>query len=360
MKKIINILKVSKYQNKEVEANFRPKEKEVLILAQKTGKTFGERGLPEPKGDNISSYIGEIKSNCESMIAYMDEQVQAHSHLPEFNTDRKNVQIEEAKINEENLKLNNILGNLKNDIENIDVENIDTKIKIVLIVSTLLCISESTFNTIAFEAFGDNLLFAIALAVPITILILFISHVFGTQVRKILNPLTRKITIAGVLLAMIPIFYVLGTMRTVVLEKEGTTGIGTFTFLIINYFFFIATAVISYKYWPTKEEHQKYEEYKKLKAEYNKKEKELINNKKHITNLNAELNKKAIHINHISYFREYHIDKVIKLYNNAISIFIKNNMLYRSDRKNPDCFTEPFPELNITDNFDYHPTTNIE
>ena len=87
-------------------------------------------------------------------------------------------------------------------------------------------------------------------------------------------------------------------------------------------------------------------------------EKELNNNKKHITNLNSDLNEKAIHINHISYFREYYIDKVIKLYNKAVSTFIKANILNRSDRKTPDCFIEPYPELNITNNFDYHLTTN--
>ncbi|NVN95459.1 MAG: hypothetical protein HXX18_09280 [Bacteroidetes bacterium] len=358
MKKIDKISKVTTFQNKEVEANFKQKEKEVMTLAQRSGKTFGGNNLPEPIGDNLVPYIGDFKTICEELVSYTDEKLQSHSHVPEFNTDKNNVMEEEGKIKEHNSEIENSLKNLKSEIESMDVEDFDKKIKFILIVSTILCLSESAFNTIAFEAVGDNLLFAIALAVPITILILLISHVFGTQVRKIQNPTTKKLTIVGVLLAMIPIFYVLGSLRTIVMEKEGNTGIGIITFIIINYFFFIATAILSYKYWPTKEESLQHEELKKLKAEYKKKEKELKNNHQHMTQLNVGLNSKAIHINHISYSREYYVDKATKLYNKAVSVFIKNNIMHRSDRKIPDCCMEPYPKLNITGNFDYHLTNN--
>ena len=358
MKKIIKIFKVKKYHNREVEANFKQKEKEVIPLSQRLGKTFGERDQPEPIGDNLVPYIGEVKTICEGMIAYLDEQVQSHSLIPEYNTDKKKLQEEEVRVKEENTTFSNSLKNIKSEMENIDLEDVDAKVKIVLIVSTLLFISESVFNTIAFEAYGDNLLFSMALALPITLLILIMSHVFGTQIRKITNPTTKKIVIVGVLLAMIPLFYVLGSMRTMVLEKEGTTGISIFMFIIINYFFFIATAIVSYKYWPTKEERQKQAELKRLRKEYRKIENKLEANNTHITKLNADLNEKAIHINLIAYYREYSVDRIVKLYHKAVSVFIKNNIMHRNDRKTPDCCIEPYPELNIKDNFNYHLTTN--
>ena len=124
-------------------------------------------------------------------------------------------------------------------------------------------------------------------------------------------------------------------------------------FIVFNYAFFIISALLTYFYWPTKEERRKYLEYKRLISEKVKKERELKINNDHITKLHHELNKKAAHINHIIFYREYMVDRIIKLYRNGVSIFIKHNILSSDNRtKTPDCFDKPYPELIINNQFE--------
>jgi hypothetical protein len=356
MKKITKIFQVKKYINNDVEHFFKAKEKEIMDLAQKLGKIFGERDQPEPKGDEITPYIGEVKTQCESMIPYLDDKVQAQSHIPEYNSERQKLMVEEIRINEENTSLLQRNNNLKTDISNLNIQDLNVAVNIVLLISFFLFLSESTFNTIAFQAFGDNLLFALLLAIPITLTIIVLAHIFGTQVRKITNIRTKRIVIISVLLLMLPVFYILGQMRSVVLEKEGATSIGITAFVIFNYFFFVATAIVANKYWPTSEQRKRYTEYIRLKAELTKNEKQIRANNEHISKLNHELNQKATQVNLILFYREMKVDEVIKLYNKAISTFIKTNMIYRGDRKIPDCFNNIYPELIISQRFDNYLT----
>ena len=352
MKKIIKIHKVKTFINHDVEQQSKLKQKEIPELSEKLGKIFGERDQPEPLGDDILPYIGEIKANAESMVPFLDDKIQIQSHIPEYNSEKIKVHEEEVRVNAENDKLTQKNNNIETDISNLNNDGNNNAIYVVLGISLALFLSESTFNTVAFEAVGDNMLFALLLALPITLTIIILAHIFGIQVRKIVDITKKRIVIVTVLLLMLPIFYILGQMRASVLEKEGANSIGTMAFIIFNYFFFGATAIIAGKYWPTREQRKKYAEYKRLKAEQVKNNLQIKLNNIHITKLNDELNEKLVFINLILFYRKNRIDEIIKLYNKAVSIFIKTNMLYRGDRKIPDCFNLPIPELNIGQNYD--------
>ena len=352
MKKISEILKVRKFDNSEVESYFKKMEKEIIDLALKAGKIFGVRNLPEPFGDILNSYIGDIKTKCESMITFLDDMIQAQSHIPEFNSERRKVQEEEERISGENSKIIQIIKNILIELEGIILNDINLKIRTIIIFFVFLFIAESIFNAMGFEAFGENLLFSMILGMGMTLMIVLGSHGLGVQVQRIESRKTRIIVVVSVLIIALPFFYSLAYLRNYVLAKEGVTGIGIMSFIIFNYAFFIISSFLTYNYWPTKEERRKYVDYKRLKAEQTKKEKELKNNNDHITKLHQELNKKAGHINHIIFYREYMVDRILKLYNHAMAIFIKNNILSREDRKNPDCFNLPYPELIINNHFE--------
>ena len=352
MKNISEILKVTKFDDREVESYFKKTEKEVIEIAQKSGKTFGVRDQPEPIGDKLNSYIGDFKSKCESMITYMDEKIQAHSHIPEFNSELKKVEEERDRILKQNSQLTQFINTIKIELEDIFLN--DIKIKIIVIVGffSFLYIIETVFNAMGFEAFGEGILFALLLSIGTTLVILFGAHALGIKISKTDSLKWRIVIFILGLLAAFPVFYYLAIYRNNVLVKEGITGIGLASFIIFNYAFFIISTYLTFAYWPTKEERNTYTEYKKLKAELAKKERELKINNEHITKLNHELNKKAGQINHIIYYREYMVDRIIKLYHTAIALFIKFNILSRGDRKNPDCFNDNYPELNISNTFE--------
>ena len=84
----------------------------------------------------------------------------------------------------------------------------------------------------------NGFILALLLALPITLTIIILAHIFGIQVRKIVDITKKRIVIVTVLLLMLTIFYILGQMRASVLEKEGANSIGTMAFIIFNYFFF--------------------------------------------------------------------------------------------------------------------------
>lgn len=352
MKKISEILKVAKFDDRDVESYFKKTEKEVIEIAQKSGKTFGVRDQPEPYGDKLNSYIGDFKSKCESMITFVDEKIQAQSHIPEYNSELKKVQEERDRIHKENTFLTQTINTIKIELGDLFLNDIKIRIRLLLAYSIILFVIETIFNAMGFEAFGEGIFVALLLSIGATLVIIITSFALGHYLRKAKDIKWQIIYIIIGLLFVFPIFYYLAVYRNNVLIREGINGIGIISFIIFNYAFFIITSFLDFTYWPTKDERKIYAQYKKLKAELAKKEKELKLNNEHITKLNHELNKKASHINHIIYYREYMVDRIIKLYHTAIALFIKYNILSRGDRKNPDCFNDVYPELNINNTFE--------
>jgi hypothetical protein len=148
------------------------------------------------------------------------------------------------------------------------------------------------------------------------------------------------------LLLVISLFVVLGYFRSIALDKEGFS-MATLCFVIINIFIFLVAAFMHFKYSLTKEEKIKYHAHKKLKVEIDQKKAEISQIEQHIADMEAEVNEKAILAMQLAHYTENTIKEIKKSYEESVAIIESNNIRLRSDRKVPECFSDPIPALDI-------------
>ena len=104
-----------------------------------------------------------------------------------------------------------------------------------------------------------------------------------------------------------------------------------------------------FKYSLTKEEKIKYHSHKKLKVEIAQKKAEISQIEQHIADMEVELNEKAILAMQLAHYTENTIEETKKSYEEAIGNLKSTNIKLRSDRKVPECFSDPIPALDIQD-----------
>ncbi|MFA6922888.1 MAG: hypothetical protein WC223_01420 [Bacteroidales bacterium] len=333
----------------ELEKFIKRKDAELKNLARKLGKNYAERKLPALVGDKLIHYIGEFKSGYEQLISYTYKKLQPLSQIPGINTDRKNLEEEEKTAKEQVKKLEELNSNDKTVLEGKECENVSKDVKTIYTMSALPCIAETFFNALAFQFLGENKLFSIVISFFLTLFIVYFAHVTGTHVKN--NEAENKksiVFLSIVFVGMTALFYVLAMLRSLMFKKLGTD-IGAFAFIIVNLFLFAVTAFISYKYSPTKEEKQKFNEYKKLEDKIKARENEIKQTEQRIKNLNAELVERGKMVVEIKSYADHTIEEIKKLYNEAVEIFKGANLMFRTDRKVPDCFSEKTPELEYTE-----------
>ena len=350
---------ITNYHNNELEKLISKKDSDLKALARKQGKNFADRKLPSSSGDRLQPYIGEIKSGYEELCANLNSQLQPASHFPEVKTEVMNAEAEEHKTNEEIQKLEEQNRNSMYELENGNIEKGNNAIIMIFVVTALISLSEVFFNSLAFQAIGENTLVSLIIGLSLTIAILLLAHLTALFYKKIQNPIKRNLLVFGTLILVLSIFTVMGNMRAIAMEKLGTS-VSSISFIVINSFFFIVTALLSYKYYPTKEERQKREAYNKLQKDIAQRQSEIKQHRNRMELIKSHVNEKAKQTLHQAYYVEYTLERINKLYKEAIQIFISTNMLYRTDRKAPDCFSDVIPELEINKDFYIYKPNNEE
>ncbi|MGE0637680.1 MAG: hypothetical protein AB7P01_14640 [Bacteroidia bacterium] len=177
---------------------------------------------------------------------------------------------------------------------------------LVLLFAAIMLVSEVLFNALAFQVFGNSLLFSILIALGITLAVVVVFHLFQKSLTLAKTLLHRILIVIFWVCIITLFFYFLGVFRNSFFESnENNNEVPLLGFIIINWILLIATGYILGKCPQWADVMNKYEELKgkrkirkltkslsALDAELNKREttqKALERDRDHIPSLQEEL-----------------------------------------------------------------------
>jgi flagellar biosynthesis protein FliP len=170
----------------------------------------------------------------------------------------------------------------------------------------------------------------------------------------------RRLIVASSLLLIMLVFTSLAIFRTQYLAAHGTN-VSPVYFVIVNLFFFIVALLLSYFILPTWNELKEnahsiklYKGIQKRTAEIQRLQAE----KEAIKDSLLERNKMRIQIAH---YAEYAVMEVKSMFRESLGIFQSTNLLHRSDKCVPLCFSTATNDIEV-DRFEIsftHPNESL-
>jgi hypothetical protein len=334
-----------------LEEMLQKRDAELKVSAEKNSKNFAQRNLPALVGDNLLNYTGEIKAGYEKLGTEVFHYLQPEAHFPEAKVDadyfREKVKNLDTEINEKEAQNQRDENTLKDFAQN----SIPTRVLWAFLITFLITIGEIVFNTKSFQITRENLLFALILSIGVSISVFVFSHVTPMLYKAAKTKLQRLTVIVGSLLLITGLFTALAIFRSSYLATHDVH-IQPGYFVIINLFFFIVSALLSFFVLPSWTEIKEHALMLKLQYVVKKRKKEIeqlkAEREKILTTI-VERTKVRIRIAH---YANYAIERIRKMYFETMGMFKTTNLTFRNDNTPPDCFSEDLPNLDI-DNFYY-------
>jgi hypothetical protein len=332
----------------DLEATIQKKDAELKELARKNARHFAKHDRPHPVGDSLPPYVGEIKAGYEKLGADIFKHLQPASHFPEAKIDADHFREKVAKLDEEIKTLEDKNHSDQYELSGYNPGTVPLRMWIAGLATFFIFIGEVVYNTKSFQLITENLLFSLLVSATVSFGVFCASHMVPFMYKEAKTKWKRRLIVICSLVIITIIFIALSYLRVMYLKKHDVE-LNPGFFVIFNLFFFIVSALISFFLLPTwpeiKQElrHIKtYYKIKKRKKEIQKRKDE----KEKIKEIILERTKERMRIGH---YANYVADTVRKMYYEAIEIFKGTNLIHRSDRKTPDCFTEFVPEPTIDD-----------
>ena len=232
------------------------------------------------------------------------------------------------------------------DLGDFNPKNLQARVRMSIWISAIIALGEVVYNTLAFQIVGENLLFSFIISVAVSVAVFAFSHFIPFLLKSIENKLKRRLTLVGCLAFVTGLFIALAMFRSKYLAAHDMI-ISPVYFVVINLFFFVVALLLSYFLLPTwaefKENSQRISKYKNM--EKNKKEiQELSSQQEANKSELLEKNKARLQMN---YYAQYCLNVVAGMYKESLGIFQSNNLLYRTDKAVPTCFSATESNLEI-------------
>jgi len=334
-----------------MEDMMQKRDSELKELARKNAKHFAKKNLPTPANDNLSHYTGEIKAGYEKLATDVYYHLQPGAHFPEARIDadyfKEKVSILEKEITEKEAQNNND----EYELNGFDKSSIPGRIRWALISTLIITAGEIMFNTKAFQVTGENLLFALILSICISFAVFIFSHITSFLYKGAKNPLQGRLVIISSLILVTILFSALAIFRSSYLASH-EVHINPIYFVIINLFFFIVSALLSFFVLPSWGEIKTNALHLKTFHAMKKRSKEIKQLKAEVEKIRTTIMERTKMRIRIAHHANYAADRIRKMYWETLEIFKTTNLTFRTDRKTPDCFGEVVEGPDIND-FNY-------
>lgn len=335
-----------RYYNKELEEMIDQKDKRLKEQAAKNARHLAELNVPPLSKGTLSSFISEYKAGYEEIIAAVHHFLETGSHLikgkTEYDHARKNEKELEAEISRK-IELNN---NDKHDMEGYNPRAIALRKFRSYLAVGIFFIVETILNTGAFQIFGDSLLFALIISAGISAVVFALAHIAPLIYKECTTRMQRILTVVVALLIATAIFTVTTIVRADYFRNEGIHTNAS-VFIVYNLAIFIVSAVLSYFLFPSwkeiKEDRRKARIYLKIQ----KRKADIIRLQKELKKVETEKVMRGHFRLGMPYYTSHLVKRINKKYKECVEKFKSTNILYRTDRKVPDCFSDEIPELEI-------------
>lgn len=322
----------------------------VKLVVIPRAQELGEINKPEPNTQNGIPYIGEFRSEFQSLVLKSKE-----THQPEIEYQRKieqdkNHEVEQeglhAELNEidEKIRIKNSEYNRCNKTIIVKKRNWNLiKWPIYLIGLADIVIASSSFEIMAISFLGSFII-----GVGLALALLFFSEKAPNLIRRGKTRLQKIGIITLMSSLVIAVFYSLALFRIIRLSDNlGLFGAGLnpITFVLINYFIFVVITILSYFLKPTEEEQKTLHEIEVLVKE----RKELENQRADIINsINISREKKLestiSSAQVLLYARNCEL-RILALYRASYDKFIATNLHHRRDHLVPIFFNDGPPPI---------------
>ncbi len=322
------------------------KDAELKELAQKNARHLASRNLPAKDENDITPYTGDLRSGYSALGAEMLVHLQPETHFPEAKMDADYLREKDKQIGDEIKKKEDQNRNSSFDLGSFNPKGMIGRIRFAVIMSALIGMGEILFNTKAFEITGENLLFAFLLSISISVAVFAFAHFMAFKFKETKTKLKRRLVIFITLTFATLLFTALAVFRSRYLATHDIH-VNPIYFVIINLFFFVVSALISVYTLPTWTEIKA--NYARLKLFQN-----IEQRKKEIEQLKAEKESIKVlvlentkHRVRISFYANYSAERIRKMYHEALSAFKSTNLIFRTDKCVPECFSHPVLEPEI-------------
>jgi len=326
--------------------------------ARKNAKHFASNNLPAPAGNKLLPFTGDLKSGYEQLATEIFQHLQPDANLPEAKMDADALR---EKDNELDAEIKNREDQNRNDKYELDGYNpgsVPARVMWAIISTAIIGVGEVLFNTKAFQVAGETMLFALLLSISVSFAVFVLAHMAPFLFKRAKTSFRRRLVVAGALFITIGLFQTLAIFRSRYLAHH-EVDIAPFHFVIINLFFFIVSALLSYFILPSSDELKQHERRLKIYKTINKRKgeiKQLKREKEKIRDIVLEKTKERMRI---LYYTNYALDRIKKMYSESVSIFKNTNLIHRNDGKVPDCFSEELPAPDIEKfSFSFIPAKN--
>src|ERR1035437_6873576 len=118
------------------------------------------------------------------------------------------------------------------------------------IATLIISIGEIMFNTKSFQVTGENMLFALILSISVSFAVFVFSHIAPFLYKSRKTTFQRRLVLFGSLLFVTGLFTALAIFRSTYLANHDVH-IDPFYFVIINLFFFVVSALLSFFVLPS-------------------------------------------------------------------------------------------------------------
>lgn len=346
MKHISNILTPG-YSDPELENNIRKKDTTLKELARKNAIHFAKSNRPLPKGDKLEPYIGDIKSGYEELASYIHQYLQPITHLPEL---KMNAEWAKGKKKQLEAEIEKLEGQNHNDeyaLGNYASGNVTARIRTAVIITALIGMGEVVFNTQVFQVTGGNMLFALILAVAVSVAVFILTHITPLLYKNTEGRTKKTLIISSALVLATTLFSAMAILRSVFLQQLNVV-VAPVYFVVINVFFFIVASLLSYYIFPTLDELKKYFAMAKLIKEISKRSNKITELKKELDVLRTDILKSTKTHIRAAYYAKYLVERSKKMYREGIETFKSTNLSFRTDNQTPDCFYDDLPQADIS------------
>ena len=318
-------------------------------LARINAKHFARRNLPAAKGDNLSHYTDEIRSAYEKLASDVYGHLQPAAHYPESKMDADFFKEKVAKI-EAGIKEKEAQNqNDEYELTDFDQGSIPKHIRYAIYSTAVITVGEIMFNTRAFQVTGETMLFSFILSLCISFAVFIFSHITPLLYKNAKNTLQRSSVIIVSLLLATSIFTALARFRSSYLASHDVH-IRPFYFVVINLFFFVVSALLSFFVLPSWAEIKENSRRLKIFQDLKKRLREIEKLKLEVEKIKETILERTKFRIRITYHANYATERIRKMYWQSIGIFKTTNLTYRTDGQTPDCFCEVLPEADIEKN----------
>lgn len=304
---------------------------------------LAKKGLPNPTGDNLHSYTGEVISRYDAMESYALQQILPANSQSEVKSIKESTETKLAELRTFRQALEADLLNMEDELKKQGIK-LDEFVALLPektndLIPYLIVAGEVILNAGAFQLLGDNLLMSIGISVGVTGGLFLLAKMLGKFLKESTADKKIKIlVVVGATALAMAVFYIIASMRTEYLKDQAHYEIHPALLMLINLLFYIVTLWHFYRKTETLKKREDNERLLKLKEKFDGLKKQIAEIKAEEKKISEEATVSVDMVSHKPEYAGYVVERIARWKDEIDRTFIAQNLRSRSDKKTPNCF----------------------